>query len=152
MKTNLLTTIKTAALTAGFKFIYGDGRYFEQGISQIDLTDGSLGLMFNIISARQVIEAKQWNGEIDYSVQFFLFRKVEMNTQSSLAETLEQKFENRMDEIENELLKFITKLTQCNNDIDLISPNMQVWTNRGSVNVDGWYLECTLKLNNQYPL
>ena len=151
MKTNLLTTIKTAALTAGFKFIYGDGRYFEQGISQIDLTDGSLGLMLNIISARQVIEAKQWNGEIDYSVQFFLFRKVEMNTQSSLAETLEQKFENRMDEIENELLKFITQLTQCNNDIDLINPRYTIGTNVTAANADGWFLDCQLRLSNQYP-
>ena len=48
MKTNLLTTIKTAAEAAGYKFMYGDGRYFEHEIRNVDLTDGSIGLMLAV--------------------------------------------------------------------------------------------------------
>lgn len=151
MKTNLLTTIKTAAESAGHKFIYGDGRYFERSISQIDLTDGSIGLMLNITSVQGTMFNEMWTGELVYDVQMFMFRKFEMTTLSSVSETMEQKFAARIDELQTELIRFITSLTQCNNDIDLINPRYTIGTNVTAANADGWFLDCQLRLSNQYP-
>jgi hypothetical protein len=148
---NLLTTIKIAAEAKGYQFCYGDGRYFEQTIQNTKLTDGQLGLMFNIVSFNPIIENRQFNGELEYEVQMFLFRKFELGKVSSVKETLEQKFEARMDEIQQKLLYFVTELTQCNDDIDLLSPRYTLGVNVTAVNVDGWFIDCRLKLFNQYP-
>lgn len=148
--TNLLTTIKTKAEAKGYQFMYGDGRYFEQSIQQAKLNDGQLGLMFNIIDVVPIIERRQYNGELEYQVQMFLFRKFESNTISSVKETLEQKFEARMDDIQNKLIYFVTELTQCNDDIDLISPKYTLGINVTAANTDGWFIDCKLKLFNQF--
>lgn len=152
MKTNLLTTIQSQAGTAGYKFMYGDGRYFENEIRQVDLTDGSIGLMLNITAVSATMERDMWNGELVYDVQMFMFRKFEMTTISSVSETLQQKFTNRMDELQTELLTFVSTLTQCNNDIDLINPRYTPGYNVTATNCDGWFIECQLRLSNQYPV
>ena len=150
MITNLIDTIKTLAESHGFQFMYGDGRYFQQNIQNAKLNDGQSGLMLNIESFNPIIEERQYGGEIEYSVNLFMFRKTETSTQSSLSELSLQKYENRLHEIQNDLLYFVTELTQCNDDIDVINPNYTPGLNVTAVNVDGWFLSCKLKLFNQW--
>ena len=148
--TNLITTIQAAAESLNHIFMYGDGRYFQENIQRAKLTDGQCRLMLNIISFNPVIENRMYNGEIEYEVQMFLFRKFD-NGQSSLSETIAQKHVNRLDELQNALMYFVTQLTQCNDDIDMIGPRYTVGQNVTAANVDGWFIDCKLKLFNQWP-
>lgn len=149
--TNLITIIQTAAESLNHIFMYGDGRYFQENIQRAKLTDGQCGLMLNIVSFNPIIEQRQYNGEVEYEVQMFLFRKFEATTASGLNETIAQKHVNRLDELQNALMYFVTQLTQCNDDIDLISPRYTVGQNVTASNVDGWFIDCKLKLFNQWP-
>lgn len=148
--TNLITTIQAAAEAKGYLYLEGDGRYFENNIQQAKLIDGQCGLMINIIEMRQIMENRQFNGEEEYDVQMFLFRKFESNTYSNLSETIKEKRQNRMDDLKNKLSYFVIELTQCS-DIDLISPIYRVGYNVTAANVDGWFIDCKLKLFNQWP-
>lgn len=149
--TNLITTIQAAAETKGYQFMYGDGWYFEQNIQQAKLNDGQCGLMINIVSFAPIIEDRQYNGELEYEVQMFLFRKFEAQKLSSVKETIAQKQINRLDDLQNKLLYFVTELTQCSDDIDLLNPIYKVGQNVTAANVDGWFIDCKLKLFNQWP-
>ena len=152
MKTNLLTTIKEQAEAQGYKFMYGDGRYFEREIQTVDLSCGGIGLMLNIESVAATMQNDMWNGELVYTVQMFMFRKMERSTISSVQETLMQKFEYRMGELQTKMLQFVSHLTQCTDEMDLLNPRYSVGYNITAANADGWFLDCQLRLHNQYPI
>lgn len=152
MITNLITTVKDLAEIKGFQFMYGDGRSFQHNIQNANLNEGQSGLMLNIESFNPIIEQRQYNGEIEYQVAMFMFRKTEESTRSSLSELTKQKYDNRLHDIQNDLIYFVTELTQCNDDVDLINPVYTPGLNVTAVNVDGWFISCKLKFINQWAI
>lgn len=140
---NLVDIIKTAALAKGWHFVLYDLNSYQSEINKLDLTQGQKVLTMLKSAPIPVFENGMYQHKFKQTPRLMLGSKF-VNGIASHDETYQQKYDNRIKGLEEELINFVVSLN-CNNKLLSISVDgMEHITNFGSMQIDA--IECGLNM------
>ena len=109
---DIVNTLKERAEIVGWIPVIGAKNIQSYTLSQKDLTTGKSALMIDLPTASAIVSNGTWS-EHSYSIELLLVRKFEEFTRSSISETTEQKYNNRLFELQEDFDTFIYQVFQC---------------------------------------
>lgn len=112
-------------------------------ISQKDLTTGKTALLIDLPRTTAFIDGGSWS-EHNYTLELLCVRKFEDFTKSSVKETTEEKYNNRLFELQQALDTFLYEVFQCSGATKVTSLNYNYAINVLSKSVDG--VLCTITI------
>ena len=139
---NIVETLKTKAELKEWIPVVGAKNIQSYSLQQKDLTTGKSALMIDLPTASAIINGNSWS-EHTYTMDLMLVRKYEEFTTSSVKETTEQKYNNRLVELQEDLDTFLFEALQCAGVAKATSINYSYVINVLSKSVDG--VLCTLR-------
>ena len=139
---DIITTLKEKADIKGWIPVVGSKDIQSYSLHQKDLTTGKSALLIDLPTTTALISGKTWS-EHTYSVELMLVRKFEEFTTSSVKETTEQKYNNRLFELQEDLDEFLFEVIQCSGVGVVTSISYAYVVNVFSKSVDG--VLCNLK-------
>jgi hypothetical protein len=150
MITDVIDLIKTAAIAMDFRPVLADPNSIQYEIQQLCLVDSENVLYIRDDGFQLQKTDQMYNGDINYSLSLLLCRKSEAETVSSVSETFQQKYDNRLKDLKELMITFLGTKLLCSNDIEVMTNNCKFIKNIFSVNVDGVNCDLTIQLINQY--
>ena len=109
---DIVNTLKERAEIVGWIPVIGAKNIQSYTLSQKDLTTGKSALMIDLPTASAIVSKGTWS-EHSYSIELLLVRKFEEFTRSSISETTEQKYNNRLFELQEDFDTFLYQVFQC---------------------------------------
>jgi len=100
--------LKDKAELKGWIPVIGAKNIQSYTLSQKDLTTGKSALMIDLPTSSAIITNGTWS-EHTYNIELLLVRKFEEFTKSSVSETTEQKYNNMLFELQEDLIRFCMK-------------------------------------------
>lgn len=150
--TNLKDIIEAKCIEKGWSFVlYNDMPSYNHEVSRLKLTEGINILTMKYVSPYEPqYENGYYNGESRVSALFFFGRKFESTTHSSNSETFNQKYDNRLRELE-ELVYWLKVRLNCTDNLKSIqSSATEHIINFLSTSLDGITWESTFVFDGQY--
>jgi hypothetical protein len=145
MINNPLTYLKDAAETFGMHAVIADARSTLYELQQLDITDGKfVAIIARNGSVRLPKDGQSFNGDAVHSVELIVYRKFENDTLSTIAETYNQKFENRLHDTMEATLQFLLSLN-CSNEFDIEVNSIDEVINQTAVSMDGWKVSLNMR-------
>ena len=139
---DIVNTLKERAELIGWIPVIGAKNIQSYTLSQKDLTTGKSALMIDLPTASAIVSNGTWS-EHAYSIELLLVRKFEEFTKSSVSETTEQKYNNRLFELQEDFDTFLYQVFQCAGVSKITAINYSYVMNVLSKSVDG--VLCTVK-------
>ena len=133
---DIVNTLKERAEIVGWIPVIGAKNIQSYTISQKDLTTGKSALMIDLPTASAIVSNGTWS-EHAYSIELLLVRKFEEFTKSSVSETTEQKYNNRLFELQEDFDTFLYQVFQCAGVSKITAINYSYVMNVLSKSVDG---------------
>ena len=133
---DIVNTLKEKAELKGWIPVVGAKNIQSYTLSQKDLTTGKSALMIDLPTSSAIISNGTWS-EHTYSIELLLVRKFEEFTKSSVSETTEQKYNNRLFELQEDFDTFLYEVFQCARVSKVTSINYSYVMNILSKSVDG---------------
>ena len=132
----IVNTLKERAEIVGWIPVIGAKNIQSYTLSQKDLTTGKSALMIDLPTASAIVSNGTWS-EHSYSIELLLVRKFEEFTRSSISETTEQKYNNRLFELQEDFDTFLYQVFQCAGVSKITAINYSYVMNVLSKSVDG---------------
>lgn len=151
---DIVDYIKTKAEAHNWIPIVANASSVQYEVQKLNLTDGTNFVYIIPPSYEQSIERGEHNGEVVMDLRIAIGRKFDPNqsTFSSIGETMQQKYDNRLFYLANTMYSFLLELFQCSNDYTLISsPVFESILNAYSTNADMVLSVVRCKAINQWP-
>ena len=139
---DIVNTLKERAEIVGWIPVIGAKNIQSYTLSQKDLTTGKSALMIDLPTASAIVSNGTWS-EHAYSIELLLVRKFEEFTKSSVSETTEQKYNNRLFELQEDFDTFLYQVFQCAGVTKITAINYSYVMNVLSKSVDG--VLCTVR-------
>ena len=139
---DIVNTLKERAEIVGWIPVVGAKNIQSYTLSQKDLTTGKSALMIDLPTASAIVSNGTWS-EHAYSIELLLVRKFEEFTKSSVSETTEQKYNNRLFELQEDFDTFLYQVFQCAGVSKITAINYSYVMNVLSKSVDG--VLCTVR-------
>ena len=139
---DIVNTLKERAEIVGWIPVIGAKNIQSYTLSQKDLTTGKSALMIDLPTASAIVSNGTWS-EHAYSIELLLVRKFEEFTKSSVSETTEQKYNNRLFELQEDFDTFLYQVFQCAGVSKITAINYSYVMNVLSKSVDG--VLCTVR-------
>ena len=139
---DIVNTLKERAELVGWVPVIGAKNIQSYTLSQKDLTTGKSALMIDLPTASAIVSNGTWS-EHAYSIELLLVRKFEEFTKSSVSETTEQKYNNRLFELQEDFDTFLYQVFQCAGVTKITAINYSYVMNVLSKSVDG--VLCTVR-------
>ena len=139
---DIVNTLKERAELIGWIPVIGAKNIQSYTLSQKDLTTGKSALMIDLPTASAIVSNGTWS-EHAYSIELLLVRKFEEFTKSSVSETTEQKYNNRLFELQEDFDTFLYQVFQCAGVSKITAMNYSYVMNVLSKSVDG--VLCTVR-------
>ena len=133
---DIVNTLKERAGIVGWIPVIGAKNIQSYTLSQKDLTTGKSALMIDLPTASAIVSNGTWS-EHAYSIELLLVRKFEEFTKSSVSETTEQKYNNRLFELQEDFDTFLYQVFQCAGISKITAINYSYVMNVLSKSVDG---------------
>ena len=133
---DIVNTLKDKAELKGWIPVIGAKNIQSYTLSQKDLTTGKSALMIDLPTSSAIISNGTWS-EHTYNIELLLVRKFEEFTKSSVSETTEQKYNNRLFELQEDFDTFLYEVFQCARVSKVTSINYSYVMNILSKSVDG---------------
>ena len=133
---DIVNTLKDKAELKGWIPVIGAKNIQSYTLSQKDLTTGKSALMIDLPTSSAIIMNGTWS-EHTYNIELLLVRKFEEFTKSSVSETTEQKYNNRLFELQEDFDTFLYEVFQCARVSKVTSINYSYVMNILSKSVDG---------------
>ena len=133
---DIVNTLKERAELVGWIPVIGAKNIQRYTLSQKDLTTGKSALMIDLPTASAIVSNGTWS-EHSYSIELLLVRKFEEFTRSSISETTEQKYNNRLFELQEDFDTFLYQVFQCAGVSKITTINYSYVMNVLSKSVDG---------------
>ena len=133
---DIVNTLKEKAELKGWIPVIGAKNIQSYTLSQKDLTTGKSALMIDLPTSSAIISNGTWS-EHTYNIELLLVRKFEEFTKSSVSETTEQKYNNRLFELQEDFDTFLYEVFQCARVSKVTSINYSYVMNILSKSVDG---------------
>ena len=133
---DIVNTLKERAEIVGWIPVIGAKNIQSYTLSQKDLTTGKSALMIDLPTASAIVSNGTWS-EHSYSIELLLVRKFEEFTRSSISETTEQKYNNRLFELQEDFDTFLYQVFQCAGVSKITAINYSYVMNVLSKSVDG---------------
>ena len=133
---DIVNTLKGRAELVGWVPVIGAKNIQSYTLSQKDLTTGKSALMIDLPTASAIVSNGTWS-EHSYSIELLLVRKFEEFTKSSVSETTEQKYNNRLFELQEDFDTFLYQVFQCAGISKITAINYSYVMNVLSKSVDG---------------
>ena len=133
---DIVNTLKEKAELKGWIPVVGAKNIQSYTLSQKDLTTGKSALMIDLPTSSAIISNGTWS-EHTYNIELLLVRKFEEFTKSSVSETTEQKYNNRLFELQEDFDTFLYEVFQCARVSKVTSINYSYVMNILSKSVDG---------------
>ena len=133
---DIVNTLKEKAELKGWIPVVGAKNIQSYTLSQKDLTTGKSALMIDLPTSSAIITNGTWS-EHTYNIELLLVRKFEEFTKSSVSETTEQKYNNRLFELQEDFDTFLYAVFQCARVSKVTSINYSYVMNILSKSVDG---------------
>jgi hypothetical protein len=147
---DVIQFIIDSAEAQGWKPILADSNSINYELTQQDVTDSVKFLFIRDDSFTMEKTGQFYNGDITYSVGLMLCRKWEEETVSSIEETYAQKYDNRIKELKEDMIKFLGDYLYCSNDVELMTNKITPIKNVFSLSADGVNCDLTFRTWNQY--
>lgn len=148
--TKALQYIKDKAEERGYVAAIANARSYDYEISKMQLTNGEICCLIERSGSISVPkEGQSFNGDVQHAVQITMFRKFEDTTISSIAETYDQKYTARLEDILYEAIAFIFSMN-CNNIFDITVNSIDEVLNQRVASMDGYQIQLTLRAWNQW--
>ena len=141
---DIVTTLQAKATIKEWIPIVGSKDIQNFTLSLKDLTTGSSVLLIDLPEYRPLITDGFWS-EHDTTIDLMLVRKFEDNTRSSIKETTEEKYNNRLYELINNLDAFLIEVLACSANMKVISVNYNFMQNVFAKSVDGVLCKLTFE-------
>ena len=139
---DIVNTLKDKAELKGWVPVIGAKNIQSYSLSQKDLTTGKSALMIDLPTSSAILSNGNWT-EHSYSIELLLVRKFEEFTTSSVKETTEQKYNNRLFDLQEDFDTFLYEVFQCAGLTRITAINYSYVMNVLSKSVDG--VLCTVK-------
>ena len=139
---DIVNTLKEKAELKEWIPVIGAKNIQSYSLSQKDLTTGKSALMIDLPTASAILTNGNWS-EHTYSIELLLVRKFEEFTTSSVKETTEQKYNNRLFELQEDFDTFLYEVFQCAGLTKITAINYSYVMNVFSKSVDG--VLCTVR-------
>ena len=139
---DIVNTLKERAEIVGWIPVIGAKNIQSYTLSQKDLTTGKSALMIDLPTASAIVSNGTWSEHV-YSIELLLVRKFEEFTKSSISETTEQKYNNRLFELQEDFDTFLYQVFQCAGVSKITAINYSYVMNVLSKSVDG--VLCTVR-------
>ena len=139
---DIVNTLKEKAELKEWIPVIGAKNIQSYSLSQKDLTTGKSALMIDLPTASAILTNGTWS-EHTYSIELLLVRKFEEFTASSVKETTEQKYNNRLFELQEDFDTFLYEVFQCAGLTKITAINYSYVINVFSKSVDG--VLCTVR-------
>ena len=139
---DIVNTLKDKAELKEWIPVIGAKNIQSYSLSQKDLTTGKSALMIDLPTASAIISGNTWS-EHTYTMDLMLVRKFEEFTTSSVKETTEQKYNNRLFELQEDFDTFLYEVFQCAGLTKITAINYSYVMNVFSKSVDG--VLCTVR-------
>ena len=133
---DIVNTLKERAELTGWIPVIGAKNIQSYTLSQKDLTTGKSALMIDLPTASAIVSNGTWS-EHSYSIELLLVRKFEEFTRSSISETTEQKYNNRLFELQEDFDTLLYQVFQCAGVSKITTINYSYVMNVLSKSVDG---------------
>ena len=133
---DIVNTLKEKAELIDWIPVVGAKNIQSYTLQQKDLTTGKSALMIDLPTSSAIITNGTWS-EHTYSIELLLVRKFEEFTKSSVSETTEQKYNNRLFELQEDFDTFLYEVFQCARVSKVTSINYSYVMNILSKSVDG---------------
>ena len=133
---DIITILKEKAEIKGWIPVVGAKNIQSYSLHQKDLTTGKSALLIDLPTSSAIISNWTWS-EHTYSIELLLVRKFEEFTKSSVSETTEQKYNNRLFELQEDFDTFLYEVFQCAGVSKVTSINYSYVMNILSKSVDG---------------
>jgi hypothetical protein len=133
--TDYVEIFKDAAERLDYKFFYGSKGYQNFELQQAEISEGTIILIMFPAKRSPIVEGGQWS-RYSISTQFFLGRKFECDTVSSIDETEYQKYTNRLKELSDLLDEFLLNNVGCADRLEARSINYFDELNQYSASID----------------
>ena len=133
---DIVNTLKERAELKGWIPVIGAKNIQSYTLSQKDLTTGKSALMIDLPTASAIVSNGTWS-EHSYSIELLLVRKFEEFTRSPISETTEQKYNNRLFELQEDFDTFLYQVFQCAGVSKITTINYSYVMNVLSKSVDG---------------
>lgn len=130
---SLPSDFRTYCKNKGYYFILGDDAYIN-AVNDSTVYENNKIIVIADLSFKPNIENNR-TYSVSYSGTIAVGRKRESETVSSLDETFEQKYDNRLQDL-SELLMVILSDFACSNDIEINSVNARFDINKFDLNAD----------------
>ena len=140
---NIVDIIKTAALAKGWHFVLYDNNSFSKEISLLDFRSDQKVLVMLKSAPIPVFQNGYYQHEIKQNPRLMIGAKF-INDVASQKETYQQKYTNRLRELEEDLINFIVTLNCTNKLKEMSVDGFEHITNFGNAQLD--YIECGLSL------
>jgi hypothetical protein len=148
--TKALQYIKDKAEERSYVAAIANARSYDYEISKMQLTNGEICCLIERSGSISVPkEGQSFNGDVQHAVQITMFRKFEDATLSSIAETYDQKYTARLEDILSEAIAFIFSMN-CNNIFDITVNSIDEVLNQRVASMDGYQIQLTLRAWNQW--
>ena len=139
---DIVNTLKEKAELKEWIPVIGAKNIQSYSLQQKDLTTGKSSLLIDLPTASAIISGNTWS-EHTYTMDLMLVRKFEEFTISSVKETTEQKYNNRLFELQEDLDTFLYEVFQCAGLTKITAINYSYVINVFSKSVDG--VLCTVR-------
>ena len=133
---DIISTLKTKCDIQGWFPVVGAKDIQSFTLSRKDLTTGKSALMIDLPRTSANLQNGVWS-EHSYTMELILVRKFEHLTKSSVSETTEQKYNNRLFELQEDFDTFLQDVFLCSADLKVQSINYNYVLNILSDSVDG---------------
>ena len=138
---DIVNILKTKCELKGWIPVVGAKDIQSYSISQKDLTTGKSALMIDLPKSTAIITEGGWS-QHSYTLEMILVRKFEETTKSSVSETTEQKYNNRLFELQQSFDQFLFEAFQCADTAIVKSIDYNYVVNVMSKSVDGVLCVC----------
>ena len=139
---DIVNTLKEKAELKEWIPVIGAKNIQSYSLSQKDLTTGKSALLIDLPTATAILSNGNWS-EHAYSIELLLVRKFEEFTTSSVKETTEQKYNNRLFELQEDFDTFLYEVFHCVGLTKITAISYSYVMNVFSKSVDG--VLCTVK-------
>ena len=134
--TDIVEVLTDQAIIEDWQSVIGSKNIQDYMIQQLDITDGSSVLCIDLPTAEPVILNGYWS-RFNERIELMFIRKFEEETFSSVGETIEQKYNNRLFELRTDLDAFLQTVFADAAEIEVKSISYQYVVNVKSQNMDG---------------
>jgi hypothetical protein len=140
---DIVTLLKEKATLYGWMPIIGAKDIQNFSVSQKDFTTGKTALLIDLPKTKPLVDNGYWS-TFDCSMELIICRKFEDLTVSSVSETTEQKYTNRLFELQQDLDNFLN--TFCSPYVTVKSISYEYVINILSKSVDGVLCQITYEV------